>query len=68
MASRISVNTGSGNSLSPTRYQATITWISADLLWIQSLERNFSEIWIKIVNCPRKETSAKFEWKYKYFL
>ena len=43
------VSIGSGNGLLPIRCQA-ITWTSADLLSIEPLWTNFSEIWIKIQN------------------
>ena len=43
------VTTDSGNSLSPVRRQA-ITWTNADVLSIEPLGINFSEIWIKIQN------------------
>ena len=38
---------GSDNNLSPVRHQAII-WTKAGLLWIGSLQTNFSEILIKI--------------------
>ena len=37
---------GSGNGLSPVRWQA-ITWTNADLLLMERLGRNFGEILIK---------------------
>ena len=43
------VITGSGNGLLPVQCQA-ITWTNADLLSFGPLERNFSEIWLKICN------------------
>ena len=40
------VSIGSGNGLSPVRRQA-ITWATADLLSIEPLGTNFSEIWLQ---------------------
>ena len=44
MTSGILVNIGSGNGLSPVRYQVII-WNKDDLLSTESLRTNFSEIW-----------------------
>ena len=58
MVSRIFVYIGSGNGLSPFRFQA-ITPNSDDLQSIGSLRTNLSEIWIKMQISPFKRMHLK---------
>ena len=58
MASSIGVNTDSGKVLLPVRLQ-TITWNNANLLLIEPLGTNFSDIWIKIHKLPFTEMFLK---------